>query len=92
MQRSRRRLSRRRRQQIRETLVRWSFLRIYIAFRDIVSRSTWFTQNDVKRLQDSGINTVRLPVRMLGVLPPSSSFIVPSARVLDRRRSGQPDL
>ena len=38
-----------------------------ICHNDIL-RSTWFTQDDVNRLQCAGINTVRIPVSMVNAL------------------------
>jgi hypothetical protein len=45
----------------------------------------------VDRLQDAGINTVRIPVSIVSDLTPAPSLIALSARVLDRRRPRQPD-
>ena len=59
----------------------------YIAVRDIVSRSTWFTKD---RLRDAGIlHTVRIPVSMVSDIILGPGLLHRQLLVLDRRGPGQ---
>ena len=47
-----------------------------VTFSDIIRRETWFTQDDVNALVSNGINTVRIPVRVVQM-----PLLIPRAEV-----------
>ena len=48
---------------------------------DAGRRSTWFTQDDVNQMVSAGINTVRIPVSVIGSQPATITPLTPSRQL-----------